>query len=292
MAFITGEPQAQPQYIDNFANLSYWASSYRTSITVDTEDYMDRGPSIVASIDINATKAGDGWASATFVMPDSWNCTNVDYLLFWFKINSLKIDDNTPNALNLALYNNNGEQKQFIFTNIINGTDTWYRVVLPLDYPWVQSLGFNSLRVDYFRISLKVSSNATDIKFRLSGLGWIDQVTELENKEGNVQLSYTRISATKLEIYVNTPQPFTLVFSETYDTEWVGKIESQNGVLQHFVVNGYFNGWSVNKTGVYTIVLEYYPQRYVNWGITIFVISAIMLVGILVIYFEKRKREN
>jgi hypothetical protein len=291
MAFISGEPQAQPQYFDDFANLSYWANSYRTSLTVDTEDYMDRGPSIVASIDVNAAKAGDGWASASFVMPGSWNCTNVDYLVFWFEINSLKIDDNTQNALNLILYNNNGEQKQFIFTNIINATDKWYRIVLPLDYPWIQSIGFNASSVDYFRISLKVSSIANDIKFKVSGLGWIDQSTNLENKADNVQLSYNGMSATKLEIYVNTPRPFTLVFSETYDTEWAGRIKGQDGVLQHFVVNGYFNGWSVNKTGVYTIVLEYYSQTYVNWGITISVTSAIMLVGILVIYSAK-KREN
>ena len=69
---------------------------------------------------------------------------------------------------------------------------------------------------------------------------------------------------------VESEGPFMLVFSETFDKGWVPYYGEPNWVEafyteripenNHFLVNGYANGWYINKTGSTMITLYFWPQ--------------------------------
>ena len=84
-------------------------------------------------------------------------------------------------------------------------------------------------------------------------------------------VTYQRISPTEYLVHViNATHPFFLVFSESYDSGW--KVySSKPGVFglggmpfaaseNHFLANGFANGWYVNETGTYSLTLYYQPQ--------------------------------
>ena len=64
-------------------------------------------------------------------------------------------------------------------------------------------------------------------------------------------------------------------------------------MLPHFMVTSYANGWSVNKTGNFTIVLEYKPQTYFYSAVEISVTSIIILLAIaLTVEIRRRLKLN
>jgi hypothetical protein len=96
-----------------------------------------------------------------------------------------------------------------------------------------------------------------------SGESFISADNLLSPSQTNVaSISYEEINPTQYTVHINASEPFYLVFSETYDNDWVASISGQQIPDQyHFTANGYANGWYVNRTGAYTITLEYWPQN-------------------------------
>ena len=43
----------------------------------------------------------------------------------------------------------------------------------------------------------------------------------------------------------------------------------------HFELNGIANGWIIEDMGMYDLSVYYEPQKYVNWGITVFLLGLI-----------------
>ena len=85
-----------------------------------------------------------------------------------------------------------------------------------------------------------------------------------------VLLTYEKLNPTLYNIYVNTSSPFFLVFSDSYDKDWVATVDGhQLSDNYHFNANGFANGWYINKTGTYTIVLEFQPQKLFYTGVAI-----------------------
>lgn len=136
------------------------------------------------------------------------------------------------------------------------------------------------------------------------------------------ELKYKRVNPSRYEIRVKTKNPFDLVFSQTFSPAWDLYIyenkEERNETVafypdyntqelapesiffkpefiiskaealsrnNHFVINSYANGWKINKTGEYTIVLEFKLQRY------FYFIAGISLTTFLVLIFFLVKRK-
>ncbi len=62
---------------------------------------------------------------------------------------------------------------------------------------------------------------------------------------------------------------------------------------KHFRVNGYANGWYIDKTGDYELLVEYAPQRFVYLGVIISILTLLSFSTILVllhIRYEKKKK--
>jgi hypothetical protein len=81
-------------------------------------------------------------------------------------------------------------------------------------------------------------------------------------RPNNSSITYQRINPTQYNVNVNSSNVFYLVFSEAYDKGWVASIDGhQIPAQQHFTANGFANCWYINKTGSYTIKLEFIPQN-------------------------------
>lgn len=90
-------------------------------------------------------------------------------------------------------------------------------------------------------------------------------------------LNFQQINPTKYVVHVNASIPFFLIFSQSYNTGWVATIGGQKLPDQSHLIGNYFaNSWYINKTGSYTITLEFTPQNLFFTGIAISVITLII----------------
>jgi hypothetical protein len=109
-------------------------------------------------------------------------------------------------------------------------------------------------------------------------------------------VDYKKINPTKYVLNIkNATRPYTISFAESYDPLWIAYSDTNNkdsnnqeGFLRtnsvplYSIVNGFF----INKTGDYTLIIEYKPQ---NWFIHGAIVSTITLIAIIVIYFLRNK---
>ena len=118
-----------------------------------------------------------------------------------------------------------------------------------------------------------------------------------DEKKITPQISFNKINPTKYVVDIkNASEPYYLVFSESFSPDW--KVYIQQGKIlgnifqewfqkpiaedQHFIVNGYANGWRITpkdsqgKTN-YTIIIEYWSQRLFYIGAIISFLTLIVL---------------
>lgn len=97
------------------------------------------------------------------------------------------------------------------------------------------------------------------------------------NPTSNATITYEKINPTKYNVHVNASKPFFLVFSESYDNDWVAYVEGHEiPDKYHFTVNGFANGWYINKTGTFDIILEFWPQKLFYTGSAISITTFIL----------------
>lgn len=101
-----------------------------------------------------------------------------------------------------------------------------------------------------------------------------------------VDISYQRINPARYIVHVKNTAPFILVFSELFNDAW--QASSQEN-FKHFRANFYANGWLIDKTGEFDIVVEYLPQNLLEIGEKISVISYI-IIALAFIYLVSRKK--
>lgn len=136
-------------------------------------------------------------------------------------------------------------------------------------------------------------------------------------------ITFKRVNPTKYEVKVeNATQPFFVIFDENYNPQWKAYIEDKepefSGAIAsypqmnmkeanheesftpedisylstksldenyHFIVNGYANAWYINKTGTFTVTLEFWPQNLFYMGLAISITTLILCT----IYISKDK---
>ena len=114
---------------------------------------------------------------------------------------------------------------------------------------------------------------------------------ELQNKIPDI--TFSKINPTTYKVMVkDATDPFILSFSERFSPLWEARIGDKN-VSEHFLLDGYANGWYVNNKGTYTINLTFKPQRMLQIGI---VITGITFLGsimyLLFTFFKHVKSKN
>lgn len=101
------------------------------------------------------------------------------------------------------------------------------------------------------------------------------------------EISFNKLNNTKYKIFIkNAKTSFWLIFSETFSPEWRAKSDNQE--FQHFPVNGYANGYLVDKTGDFTIDLIYQQQVLAD---KLKIVSLIMFILIITCAFIVASRK-
>ncbi len=163
----------------------------------------------------------------------------------------------------------------------------------PVTYPIIIPPNQRAIiQIDHKADNVTLETNPPQINSMLlysleSGESFVSADNLLSPGQTNVtSISYEEINPTQYTVHVNASEPFYLVFSETYDNDWVASISGQQIPGQyHFTANGYANGWYINRTGAYTITLEYWPQNLFYIGGAISVTAFILCM----VYVSKDK---
>jgi len=113
---------------------------------------------------------------------------------------------------------------------------------------------------------------------------------------------FVKLSPTKYNLEIkNATQPFMLTFSESYDPQWIAylskdhtnesSIDKEDAIFKTGSVPLYsiVNGFYINKTGNYTLTVEYQPQE---WFIQAGMASLIVLISALGILLFVRFLKN
>jgi hypothetical protein len=113
---------------------------------------------------------------------------------------------------------------------------------------------------------------------------------------------FRQVNPTKYKIQIEqSKDPYLLVFSDTYHPQWTMNIEPSTissvisdrsrgyKEVQHILVNGYANGWWIEKPGTYEITIEFLPQQWYEIGVIIStVILMLSMIYVMLIHFRHR----
>ncbi len=138
-----------------------------------------------------------------------------------------------------------------------------------------------SLGAKYFQIGItgdkneyckdKCSAHQNSLKLYVKKLEIIKKTFQLPHfvlkQKKPIQeslISWSKKSPVEYEITVNKTdsQPEILVFSELFGQGW----EIQGQSFQHILVNGFANGWILDKAGTFKTTVYYLPQRNLDLG--------------------------
>lgn len=119
----------------------------------------------------------------------------------------------------------------------------------------------------------------------------------------------SKINPTKHIVRIdNATKPFVLSFSETYDPLWKASIvddsdgdNATNGknsgqqspkTIDNVPLFSIVNGFLINKTGSFDVVIEYKPQAWFFTGLSISIIIVILFAVTMMIYYYKTNKSK
>lgn len=117
----------------------------------------------------------------------------------------------------------------------------------------------------------------------------------MKNLQATPNMQFDMVNQTKYKVAVQkAKQPFFLTFSQRFTPDWKVYIDGKNEIPEknHILSNGYANTWYIDKTGNFTLTLEYKPQRLFYMMSIVSVIAFACSVGILLIKRKENKHEN
>ena len=92
---------------------------------------------------------------------------------------------------------------------------------------------------------------------------------------------YRRIDATRYEVEITSTGPFMLAFAETFDDLWIAHIPGSKNI-KSVPLYGVINGYYINRTGNFTVIIEYKPQDWLEIGLGITALSITVSLGFLI----------
>ncbi len=102
-------------------------------------------------------------------------------------------------------------------------------------------------------------------------------LVEGQTRRSGLTLDYQKISPVEYKVSVTgAEEPYTLVLAENFHPGW----ESSVGEPVRF--GEFANGWEIDQTGDYEIILKYRPQKLFDVGMAISILSLVTGFGILV----------
>jgi hypothetical protein len=98
------------------------------------------------------------------------------------------------------------------------------------------------------------------------------------------QINWKKISPVEYQLTVQktTQDSEILVFSELFGSGW----EMKSQEFQHILVNGYANGWIIDRPGSFTTTVYYAPQSKLDMG---YMISLVASLATLILFLGVKK---
>jgi hypothetical protein len=108
-----------------------------------------------------------------------------------------------------------------------------------------------------------------------------------QNQSQPAQISYEQVDPTRYRVRVRAERPFMLALAETYDPLWVasGPDFQVSSLPLYGVVNGFF----LDRTGDYEIIVEYRAQQWARLGILL-TSATVVGVGLLMLLMRRNQR--
>lgn len=103
-----------------------------------------------------------------------------------------------------------------------------------------------------------------------------------ENKENNANVTFEKIDPTEYKVSIQAKLPFFLIFNEEYDKDWKAIVDGEI-VTKHFKINGYANGYFIDKTGNFQIILKHGAQYIMNYSLYVSILSFFIIALILLL---------
>jgi len=106
------------------------------------------------------------------------------------------------------------------------------------------------------------------------------------------QISFKKYNPTYYEIKVsNATTPYFLSFRQLFHPSWKIKI-NENGEMEtvppHVLVDGFANGWYLDKLGSYTLIVEFQDEKILIIGRIISLVSVVSFLGLGVFSYAKK----
>lgn len=212
------------------------------------------------------------------------------------KINLGKID---PDFLKF-LWPDNYDFEEKHFSSLVKLSDSADAANLILKvYPWndCESIYFtkgkNRCKNESFRYPYDRTTKVT-VKNVSVTRNLVDEpvLLKLDTLPTSTQpkIEYTKIDNTRYLVKVtDAKNPYIMVLSDLFDPGWKVITTSENDVAnKHFLVNAYANGWEINKTGSYELIVKFVPQDLLNPTLKIS-LSAFILGTLFLIWRIRRK---
>lgn len=143
-------------------------------------------------------------------------------------------------------------------------------------------------------LSFSQAQNGSSVRnLKIEKILFQDPILEEKDpqKLGTVNIEWKKVKPTLYELSLSQQiPPYIIVFSETFHPLW--QITDASGKkidAPHFIINGFANGWLIEKTLPEKIKIEFSLQKVFGRGV-IFSMSVFILLVILVLYVDYRER--
>jgi hypothetical protein len=83
--------------------------------------------------------------------------------------------------------------------------------------------------------------------------------------------------------------PFVLSLNQAYDSQWNLSLPSSNDEPSHAIINGYANGWLIDRRGTYDVVIEFAPERVARAARAASLCGVVLTAGLLVVRRGRRR---
>lgn len=281
---------------ENSSELTKWFTfkNFEQNLTLDSLHVVAGNYSLKISYNITS---GEGGVNLNYFFEKEENISEYRWVSAW-----LYYPEPPPPNTYAELYLFDASWT-VLHKGLLNVTQSgWNHLIYELDTRNSRTVKF--LRFQFYNphfVNATTTINLDDI-----------ELLSFRREHGNIPSSpvihFKQINPTRYTIHIsNATEPFFLIFSETYDpswkvyegsVNWLEAIYSKPLAAKHFYINGYANAWYVNKTGTYTITLEFLPQKLFYIGsaisLTMFIFSVFYIgkdkIKVLYIRYAKKKQ--
>ena len=107
-----------------------------------------------------------------------------------------------------------------------------------------------------------------------------------------------KINPTKYVLNIeNATRPYIVSLAEAYDPLWVAYKSTDDGQDNNYKINssplyGVVNGFQVNMTGNYRLILEYQPQNWFMQGATVSIFALTLILVVSLFHFKRVMRQK